>query len=399
MSIMFQPIQIGAVTLKNRFVHSATHEVMAADDGRVTDLLIKRYRNLAKGEVGLIIPGHMFVHPLGNAHRRQIGIHTDAMIPGLKCLAGTVHENGSKIAFQLAHGGRQAPKQLIGTKPLAPSNQGRDPVTMNKPQQMTEEMIEETIEAFASAAGRAAKAGADAVQIHAAHGFLVNEFLSPFFNKRRDKWGGSDENRFRFLSEIIKRIKARAPGDMAVLVKMNTIDYTPLKGITPQLAAVYAKWLTEIGVDAIELSCGTYYTFKGLRGDIPVPEMAAGVPLWMRPVAYVKLNYQKRGNTFAHAYNLEAAKRIKPEMGDTPLILVGGMRKLAQMAEIVESGHADLVSMSRPFIREPFLVKRFRQNKTSEAACISCNKCFAAMFNEIPIKCYVVGLPGFKPKK
>ncbi len=395
MSRMFQSVKIGKMEIKNRFVHSATYEVMADNKGYITDELIKRYKNLAKGEVGLIIPGHMYVHPLGNAHHGQIGIHNDDMIPGLKKLADIIHENGGKVAFQLAHGGRQTPRQMIDTQPLAPSKQGRDPVTLNKPQKMSEALIEETIEAFAAAAVRAVEAGSDAVQIHAAHGYLICEFLSPFFNKRKDKWGGSDENRFRFIKEIIKRMKGRLPDDIPVLVKMNTNDYTPFKGITPDLAAVYAKWMTELGVDAVEISCGTYYTLHTIRGDIPVPEMAAGLPMWMRPVAKVKLNFQKKGNTFSDAYNLDAAKKIKPKMGDTPLILVGGMRKLSQMEKIVENGEADLISMSRPFIREPFLVKRFQEGKSTEASCINCNKCFAAMFNSIPIKCYEKGLPGF----
>lgn len=396
MSIVFQPVHIGPMELKNRFVHSATHEVMATEDGKVTDALINRYKNLAKGEVGLIIPGHMYVHPLGRATYKQNSIHADEMIPGLTRLAAAVHKNSGKICFQLSHGGRQAPKAQIGTRPWAPSSRGRDPVSLNKPRQMTEAMIEEVIEAFTAAAVRAAEAGADAVQIHAAHGYLVNEFLSPFFNKRKDRWGGSDENRLRFPAEIIRRIKSRLPNTMPVLVKMNTNDYTPAKGIEPPLAAVYAKRLIQIGVDALEVSCGTYYTFHGLRGDIPVAEMAAGLPLWMRPVAKVKLRFQKKENTFVPAYNLAAAKRIKPEIGETPLMLVGGMRKLTEMAEVVENGHADLISMSRPFIREPFLVKRFKENKSAEAACISCNKCFAAMFNNMPIRCYVDGLPRFK---
>ncbi|MBC2716325.1 MAG: NADH:flavin oxidoreductase [Desulfobacteraceae bacterium] len=395
MSQMFQSVKIGEMEIKNRFVHSATHEVMADNNGRITDELTKRYKNLAKGEVGLIIPGHMYVHPLGNAHHGQMGIHNDDMIPGLKRLADTIHENGGKVAFQLAHGGRQTPKQMIGTQPLAPSKQSRDPVTLNKPQQMSEELIEETIEAFAAAAARAVEAGSDAVQIHAAHGYLICEFLSPFFNKRKDKWGGSDENRFRLIKEVIKRTKSRLPDDIPVIVKMNTNDYTPFKGITPDLAAVYAKWMTVLSVDAVEISCGTYYTFHTIRGEIPVPEMAAGLPMWMRPVAKVKLNFQKKGNIFKDAYNLDAAKKIKPNMGDTPLILVGGMRKLSQMEEIVENGDADLISMSRPFIREPFLVKRFQEGKSTEASCVNCNKCFAAMFNSIPIKCYEKGLPGF----
>ncbi|MFZ2632720.1 MAG: NADH:flavin oxidoreductase [Desulfosalsimonadaceae bacterium] len=397
MSVMFESVSIGKMEIKNRFVHAATHEVMASDDGQVTDAILKRYKNIAKGEVGLIIPGHMYVHPLGNAHHAQMGIHRDGMIPGLKQLADTIHENGGKVAFQLAHGGRQTPKKIIGTAPLAPSGQGIDPVSMNKPQQMTEEMIETTICAFASAAGRATEAGADAVEIHAAHGYLISEFLSPFFNRRRDKWGGSDENRFRFLGDIVSRVKERLPEDKPVFVKMNANDFTPFnKGITPELAATYAGWLNEAGAGAVEISCGTYYSFHTMRGDIPVPELAAGLPKWMRPVAKIKMSLQKKGNTFFHAYNLDAAKTIRPSAGDMKLILVGGMRKLSQMEDIVSQGHADLISMSRPLIREPFLVRRFKEKKSTEASCINCNKCLAAMFNEMPVKCYENGLPNFK---
>jgi len=399
MSRMFQPVNIGKMEIKNRFVHSATHEAMADPDGRITDDLIGRYKNLAKGEIGLIIPGHMYVHPFGKAHHGQIGIHSNDMISGLKRLTETVHENGGKIAFQLTHGGRQVPKKVIGTQPLAPSKQGRDPVTLNKPRKMDERMIEETIGAFANAAVRAIEAGADAVQLHAAHGYLISEFLSPFFNKRKDKWGGSNENRFRFIEEIIKRIKSNLSDDKPILVKMNAIDYTPFKGVTPDLAAVYAKWMAKLGVGAVETSCGTYYTFHSIRGDIPVAEMAAALPMWMRPLAKVKLNFQKKGTTFKDAYNLEAARTIKPQIGDTKLILVGGLRKLFQMEEIVENGDADLISMSRPFIREPFLVKRFKEKKATEASCISCNKCFAAMFNSMPVKCYERGVPGLIPLK
>jgi len=395
MSILFQPIKIGEMELKNRFVRSATHEVMATEDGRITDDLIKRYSNLSKGEIGLIIPGHFYVHPLGQAHHGQCGIHSDEMIPGLKKLSNAVHQYGGKVAFQLAHGGRQAYKKLIGHAPLAPSKWGRDPATLHKPYQMTESDIRETIEAFSRAAQRAMEADADAVQIHAAHGYLMSEFLSPFFNRRKDEWGGSDENRFRFIKEIILKIKNILPENKPLLVKMNANDYTPKKGVTPDLAATYAGWMVELGVDAIEISCGTGYSFHTIRGDIPANEMVAGLPLWMKPIAKMKLKAMAKTNTFEDAYNRETAKVLKPVMGDTPLILVGGLRKLNQMEEIIDQGDADLISMSRPFLREPFLVKKFMEGKSTEASCISCNKCFAAMFNAMPVRCYQKGLPGF----
>jgi 2,4-dienoyl-CoA reductase-like NADH-dependent reductase (Old Yellow Enzyme family) len=152
MSILFEPFQIGNMQIRNRFVNSATFEAMCTEDGKATEDLIKRYANLSKGEVGLIITGHMYVHPRGQAHRRQCGIYSDEMVPGLKKMADAVHQYGGKIALQLAHAGRQSPKALIGRAPLAPSGHGLDPVSLNKPKQISEDQIEETIDAFVSAA-------------------------------------------------------------------------------------------------------------------------------------------------------------------------------------------------------------------------------------------------------
>ena len=157
---------------------------MADENGAVTDHLVKRYVNLAKGEVGLIIPGHMYVHTRGKAMAKQTGIHDDRLIPGVTRLAKAVHEAGGRIAFQLNHGGRQCPKKIIGETPLAPSGFGRDPASLNKPAAATEADIQAVIASFTKAATRAFEAGADAIQLQCAHGFLLNEFLSPFFNRR-----------------------------------------------------------------------------------------------------------------------------------------------------------------------------------------------------------------------
>jgi len=142
---------------------------MATETGEVTDELIKRYSKLAKGDVGLIIPGYMFVHPRGRTMKYHTGIHNDKMIPGLKKLVNEVHLNEGKVAFQLVHGGRQAPKKIIGDSPLAPSSKGRDPVSLNKAKMMDESEIREAIVAFAEASRRAEESGADAVQLHCAH--------------------------------------------------------------------------------------------------------------------------------------------------------------------------------------------------------------------------------------
>lgn len=393
MTSMFEQIHIGGLKVSNRFVHSATCEQMALEDGSVTEQIVKRYTQLAKGGTGLIIPGHMYVHPRGMAHQRQIGIHSDAMIPGLEELAAAVHAHGGKVVFQLAHGGRQSPKSIVGLAPLAPSGGGMDPVSLNRPRQMDEGSIIETIDAFAVAAKRAAAAGADAVQIHAAHGYLINEFLSPFFNKRKDAWGGSDEGRFRILREIVLSVRDVLPESMPVLVKMNVNDFTPRSGIIPDLATVYAKWLVALGVAAVEVSCGTYYGFQTIRGEIPGAEIARALPAWMRLFARVKMKFQEAANRYQEAYNLAAAASIRPVLNGCPLILVGGMRRLDQMNEVVAQGRADMISMSRPFIREPSLVRKFSEGTSDQSTCTSCNRCFAAMFNNMAVRCYQKGIP------
>ncbi len=393
MSLLFEPYRIGPIEVRNRFVHSATYECMAGTDGEVTDELVNRYRNLARGEVGLIIPGYLYIHPRGKAIGRQTGIHHDKLVPGLRKIVEVVHEEGGRIAFQLAHGGRQSPKKVIGQPPLAPSSFGRDPVSMNKAKAASEEDIQEIIRAFARAARRVLEAGADGLQIHCAHGYLLNEFLSPFFNRRQDQWGGSPEKMFRIVKEIILAIKAEVGGEFPILVKLNTSDFTPKPGITPELAARYAGWLKELGISALEISSGTWYTFHTVRGGIPINDLARGLPMWMRPVAKIVFKKQIDPCRFQPLYHLPAASIIKPFLGDVPLMLVGAVRNLKEMEEVVSNGEADFISMSRPLIREPFLVKRLRKGKVEKASCISCNKCFAAIFNNFPVRCYVDGLP------
>jgi 2,4-dienoyl-CoA reductase-like NADH-dependent reductase (Old Yellow Enzyme family) len=388
MSFVFEPIWIGGTEIKNRFVHSATHEALAAQDGTVTEPMIRRYKRLAEGDIGLILPGHLFVEPRGRANPRQAGIHCDAMIPGLKKLVDTVHAHGGKIALQLAHGGRQSPGKIIGQAPVAPSGGGRDPVSLARPVPMDEAQIIATIAAFAEGARRALRAGADAVQLHAAHGYLINQFLSPFYNRRNDGWGGCEQGRFRFLKETVAQVRNAVSDEIPVIVKLNVNDFIPNKGITPDLAATYARWLAEAGVAAVEISCGTFYNFQTIRGDIPGAQLARALPLWMRPAARLKMKLQGPAHRFKHAYNLAAAQVIKPVLKGTPLMLVGGLRTLSQMEEIVAAGTADMICMSRPFIRQPGLVRRFREGTSTAALCTSCNRCFAAMFNAEPIRCY-----------
>ena len=392
---LFKPAQLANLHVKNRFVCSATYECMATEAGEVTDGIVKRYRNLARGDVGLIISGMLSVHHLGRGYLYQLGIHDDKMIPGVRGVVEVVHQEGGKIVFQLHHAGRQTKKEVIGQTPVSPSDKGRDPVNFVKPKRMTEEQIREVIQAFGNAASRAVEAGADGVQIHAAHGYLVNQFLSPFFNRRTDGWGGSDEKRFRFLREIILETRRVLPAGMPILVKLNTHDHTPQEGITPPLATRYAKWLADLGIDGLEVSAGStlYATWNMSMGEVPIRELMKALPWWEKPLGRIVLAGMVGKYDLQEGYNLEAAKMIKPAVGKVPVFLVGGLRRVSHMEEILEKGYADFVSMSRPFIREPALVRRIEEGKTSVATCVSCNRCIAAVQNNIPVLCYSKGFP------
>lgn len=389
-SIAFTPASIGRLAVRNRFVHSATFESMARESGEVSERLIKRYARLARGEVGLIIPGAFYVSMAGRVNLYQMGIYDDRMVEGIRELVDTIHAGGSAVVLQLVHAGAQTRKELTGGTPMAPSGGRRDPVYLTKPRAMSEADISLSIGEFGAAALRAAEAGADGVQIHAAHGILVNQFLSPFFNRRTDRWGGDDRGRFRFLGEVIGEVKRRVSGDFPVLVKLTSNDYTPGPGITPELARTYAGWLAEAGVSAVEVSCGTgsYSNMNIWRGDVPTADLVAGMPWWKKPLAWMMLKRMEGNYDLGEPYNLEAARIIKPALGDVPLALVGGVRTLEQAERILLAGDADLISMCRPLIREPNLVRRFREGKTAEASCVSCNKCLAATVNDMEVRCY-----------
>jgi 2,4-dienoyl-CoA reductase-like NADH-dependent reductase (Old Yellow Enzyme family) len=184
--LLYEPITINNMSLKNRLVKSATYEAMAAEDGSVTEPLIDMYTSLAKGGVGLIITGYAYIQENGHCMPLQTGVFSDDNIPGLRKMVDAVHEEGGKIALQIAHAGRQTTPALIGgQKPMAPSAMEADPFFHTEPRAMTTEEISETIDAFAAAALRCKKAGFDAVQLHGAHGYLISQFLSPFIDVSR----------------------------------------------------------------------------------------------------------------------------------------------------------------------------------------------------------------------
>jgi len=347
-SPLFTPVQLGTLRVANRIVRSATGEGMCTVSGRVPPLLVEFYRDLARGGAGLIITGHAFVRRDGKASDGMMGIHDDKMLPGLAELAAAVHETDARVVCQLNHAGRQTRPERIGdTTPVAPSAV-LDKSSDLTPRAIGPREIEPLIDAYVEAAARAQQAGFDGVQLHCAHGYLMSEFISPYTNRRDDEWGGSIEGRARFPREVLRRIRARLGADFPVLVKLNAEDFID-GGLTLPQSCRVAAMLAEDGIDAIEISAG----------------MAETVDLIVR-----KHITRERDEAYFVPYCREFRRHV-----DVPLICVGGLRSKVVMESVIASGAADLVSLSRPLIREPDLPARFRDGTSEKAACVSCNAC------------------------
>jgi 2,4-dienoyl-CoA reductase-like NADH-dependent reductase (Old Yellow Enzyme family) len=341
--------------LQNRFVRSATHEFMAEEDGTPTSRLGDLYEDLAKNEVGLIITGYSYVLPGGQSDIKQQGIYDNRFIEPYREITDRVHKYRSRIVLQIVHGGRQADTSAEFPVPMAPSSVRNDRSAV-VPKEMTEEEILKVIEAFTQAAVRAKKAGFDGVQLHCAHGFLLSNFISPYTNRRTDRWGGSVENRARIVAEIVRRIKEETGGSFPILVKMNATDgFQPGTskaeiGLDISQAVEIAKLLEKAGVCAVEVSGGI-----GEAGGVTI-KTAINSPA-------------------KEAYFKEYSKKIKSTV-NIPVILVGGIRSLSVMEELLENEFADLISMSRTFICEPDFVLKLKPGVAKKAKCVSCNLCF-----------------------
>jgi dihydroxy-acid dehydratase len=345
---LFDTTTINGLVLKNRFMRSATWEGAATEDGFCTPRLTALMEALAEGQVGLIISGHAYVRPDGQAGVRQLGIYTDRQIDGLRRMTAAVHARGGRIVAQITHAGYFANAALTGRPPMALSVvRGYAKGKRNK---MSAAHIQELVSAFKDAGRRAREAGFDGVQIHAAHGYFLSQSLSPAFNRRRDRYGGSLEKRARLLLEVLAGLRATVGRDYPLLVKINCADFID-GGLELEEALRIGQWLQDGGIDAIEVSGGTFVSGR------------------LNP-SRSRINRQDR-----EAYFQKAANRFKETLR-VPIILVGGIRSVNLAQRLLAKGVADYFAMSRPLIREPHLVKRWLEGDTRKATCISDNKCF-----------------------
>ena len=351
----FDPITIDGLRIRNRFMRSATWDGTATDAGEVTDASVKIFEGVARGGVGLIVTGYAYVSEQGKAAVGQYGVSEDRHIGGLQRLVKAAHDHGAKIAVQIAHAGIGV--GLLKRSDLVALAPSRIEGLTSPHRALTSSEIEEIVSDFGTAAARAREAGFDAVQLHAAHGYLMSQFLSPLANHRTDKWGGTAERRRRFHVEVMRSVRRAVGEAYPIWMKLGLQDHSH-GGLQLSEGLDALKVLTGEGLSAVEVSTGL--GAMGSRVSKPGDEE--------RP-------YFRRDSA--------EAKRVV----DIPVMLVGGIRSLSMAEDILGRGDADMISMCRPLIREPDLIARWQRGDTAPAKCISCLKCLGVALRGEPLEC------------
>ena len=390
--MIFDKTSISGITVANRIIRSATHDGLADENGAPNDKLIRKYEQLAIGEVGCIITGYAAVSRNGvSPYPRMLTIFDDSTVEKYKELVNAVHKHNTPIVLQLAHCGRQTSSKAIGMQKVAPSNVFHA-FYPDKAKELTDAEIHGIIDDFVSAAVRAEKAGFDGVQLHGGHGYLLHDFLSPYGNRRKDSWGGNLENRCRIVELIIKGIKEKT--NIPVWIKLSAEDNRK-GGMNINSSVEICKRLEKAGCDAIEVSCGTVQDGMNTMRSELMPmnavfkyrEPCASFPKILNKIALPAANLInpliKQPKPLEN-FNVDNAAIIKKNVS-VPIIVVGGIHKVSDMEDILSDGKADFVSMCRPFICEPDLAKKLK-NGQSEAKCIMCNYCGLVIEKE-PTRC------------
>jgi 2,4-dienoyl-CoA reductase-like NADH-dependent reductase (Old Yellow Enzyme family) len=305
----------------------------------------------------------------GRHRRRELGIYDDRFLPGLTRLVEAIHGGGAKASIQLGHGGGHTRRDICGETPVAPSAIPHPVYEVTNetivPEAMTRERIAETVAAFARAGARAKAAGFDCVEIHAAHGYLISQFVTPFENRRTDEYGGSLENRARFGLAVLRAVKA-AVGTMPVIYRLSVDDYFP-EGLVPEEGMQIASWATQAGADALHIAAGHYRSLPSGERMIP-------------PMAYPDATF------------LDYAAAVKKRVG-VPVIAVGRLGEPKYAEEAVGSGKADFVALGRTLIADPDWVVKLARGEPARR-CLACNTCVNEMRGGAQLRCVVNGAAG-----
>jgi dimethylglycine catabolism A len=369
MNILHTPARIGPVEIKNRIVMPPMTTRLADDDGFITEEAIAYYLARVRGGTGLITVEMAAPEKCGRHRRREIGIYDDRFIAGLTRLVDAIHHGGAKASIQLGHGGGHTRFDICGETPVAPSAIAH-PVYETTfativPQAMTIARIHETIAAFVTAAQRAALAGFDCVEIHAAHGYLISQFHAPFENRRADEYGGSLENRARFGLEVLRAVKSALPRT-AVVYRLSVEDFFP-GGLPYREGRQIALWAAAAGADALHITAGHYRSLPSAQ--VVLPPMS-----------------------FPDATFLDYAADLKKRVS-IPIIAVGRLGDPATAERALANGKTDFIALGRSLIAEPQWVEKVRRGEPIRR-CLACNTCINEMRGGARIGCVVNGSAG-----
>lgn len=344
----FKPMNLAGMALQSHIVRSATAERIPLDSDEEAERLGKKYAELARGGVGMVVTGHVAVAPSGHTNRTMPGAYSETQAARWALVARTAHAGGAVVCGQINHtGGRSkgelGPQYCVSVIP----ERTRDAMVG---QELTSGEIEDLIEAFAAAARLMRDAGMDAVQIHAAHGYLINQFLSPLTNRRSDAWGGELEGRARFGRRVVLAVRRAVGPGFPVGMKFGVFDDDPA-GLSVEESLGVAKWFEEDGLDFIEIS-------GGFRMDVIARNVRAGK---------------------GEGYYASISRQFKEVLG-IPVISVGGYRTLEAIDKALKSGVCDAVALSRPLIRQPNVAEALK--KDGAFTCLGCNLCLLNMEGE-----------------
>lgn len=349
LNTLFEQSSIGSLTIKNRFIRSATWENMATDQGHMTECLYDIYEELAKGEVGLIVTGYANIVEEEKPNAGMMGMYNDSFITGYKKLTNLVHDNDAKIIMQLAYGGTKTTHN-VGERVIYAPSDVPEIGTKTKGKVMNQSEINYIVDAFAKAAFRAKQSGFDGIEIHAAHTYLINQFLSPFYNRREDQYGGCLENRMRFLIEIYRECRLLVGNDFPIIVKLTATEFFD-GGLSFDDTREICKKLDQIGVDALVISGNIHGKANTMIGEV-----------------FDGHTIQEEG------YFVEFGHTIS-QIVNVPVITVGGLSSIEAIEAISNSTNIKYFAMSRPLLSEPGLVKRWQEGCKDPVLCERCSKC------------------------
>jgi len=375
---VFAPATLGPVRLRNRIVKAATFEGRTPY-GQVTDELVDYHLAVTNGGVGLTTVAYLAVAPEGRTHREQIVVGEDTRA-GLARLADAVHGSGAAIAGQVGHAGPVANGRSNGVHALAASRMP-SPLSMQMIRTATEQDLTRITAAYVAAARTLVRAGFDVLELHMAHSYLVSSFLAPGLNRRKDRWGGSLENRARLARQVARAVRDEVGGEVAVTAKVSLADGFR-GGVTTEEGLEIARLLESDGtLDALQMSGGSslmnpMYLF---RGDAPVREFAAAMPLPVRWGMRAGGTRFLKEYPFEEAYFLDRALRFRATLS-MPLMLLGGINRRDTMEQAMARGF-EFVAMGRALLREPDLVRRLQEERQVEGRCIHCNRCMPTIYS------------------